>query len=226
MIPGSPTLEKPQPQSGRSGPGAPAGPGIFRGPGDGAGGGSGRHAAAAAPSANAVAIGVWLLVGAIVILFAAFTATFLTRRAEADWRVGPLPPVLWVNTMLLLASGAAMEWARAGGRRGRLDVLRLGLAVTTALGAAFVAGQVIAWRQLVSTGVGLASTAHSAFFYLLTGTHGLHLVGGVGALVYALAKVHQVPSAPEALEIVTPMAIYWHFVDGLWLYVFFILFWA
>lgn len=171
-------------------------------------------------------IGVWLLVGAIVTLFAAFTSTFLTRRVEADWRAGPLPPVLWFNTMLLLASSATMEWARAGGRRGRLDVLRLGLAVTTAFGAAFLAGQVVAWRQLVATGIGLASTAHSAFFYLLTGAHGLHLVGGVAALGYALWKVRRAASAAKAAEVVTPVATYWHFVDGLWLYVFFILFWA
>jgi cytochrome c oxidase subunit 3 len=227
VIQGAPTLEKLQPQAGQSGPGVPAGPGFFRGPGGGAGGGSGRNGdAAAMSSATAVTIGVWLLVGAIVILFAAFTSTFLTRRAEADWRVGPLPPVLWANTLILLASSAAMEWARAGGRRGRLDVLRLGVAMTTVLGAAFLVGQVMAWRQLVANGIGLASTAHSAFFYLLTGAHGLHLAGGVAALSYALWKVRRAATAAAASDVVTPTAIYWHFVDGLWLYVFLILFWA
>ncbi len=224
MIQGTPTLEKPRPQPGQTGPGGPAGPGFFRGPGDGAG--SGREGEpAAAPPASAAMIGVWLLVGAIVILFAAFTSTFLVRRAEADWRVGPLPFVLWVNTAILLASSAAIEWSRAGGRHGRLGVLRRGLGVATALGVAFLAGQVIAWRQLVATGVGLASSAHSAFFYLLTGAHGLHLVGGVAALGYALWRVRRTASAVAAAGVVGPVALYWHFVDGLWLYVFFILYW-
>jgi cytochrome c oxidase subunit 3 len=200
---------------------------FFRGPGNGSGGGPGRNGdASLAGPANATMIGVWLLVAAIVALFAAFTSTFLVRRAEADWRVGPLPPILWINTVVLLASSAAMEWARARGRQGRLDALRLGLTVTTVLGAAFLAGQVIAWRELVATGVGLASTAHSAFFYLLTGTHGLHLLGGVAALGYALWKVGRAPTAAGAEGVLTAVAIYWHFVDGLWLYVFFILFWA
>ena len=222
MVQGTPTLEKPHPRP--AGPGGPGGPGVFRGPGDGRG--PDRHGDAAAPPASAATVGVWLLVGAIIILFAAFTSTFLVRRAEADWRVGPLPPVLWVNTAILLASSAAMELARAGGRRGRLDAVRQGLAATAVLGTAFLAGQVIAWRQLVATGVGLASSAHSAFFYLLTGTHGLHLVGGIAGLGYALWRVRRAASAASAGGIVGPVALYWHFVDGLWLYVFFILFWA
>ncbi len=223
MIQETPILEKPRSQPGQAGPGAPASPGFFHG--DGAG--SGREGEpAATPQASPAMIGVWLLVGAIVILFASFTSTFLVRRAEADWRVGPLPFVLWVNTAILLASSAVIEWSRTGGRRGRLDVLRRGFAVALALGVIFLVGQVIAWRQLVTAGVGLASSAHSAFFYLLTGAHGLHLIGGVGALGYALWKVRRAASAASAAGVVGPVALYWHFVDGLWLYVFFILFWA
>ncbi len=223
MIQGTPTLEKPRSQPGEAGPGGPAGPGVFRG--DGAGFDRDGQPSAV-PRASAAMIGVWLLVGAIVILFAAFTSTFLVRRAEADWRVGPLPFVLWVNTAILLVSSAVIEWSRAGGRHGRLDVLRRGFAVAAALGVAFLAGQVIAWRQLVTAGVGLASSAHSAFFYLLTGAHGLHLIGSVAALGYALWRVRRAASAMTAAGVVAPVALYWHFVGGLWLYVFFILFWA
>ena len=168
---------------------------------------------------------MWLLVGAITILFAAFTSTYLVRRSAADWRVGPLPPALWINTAVLLASSAVIEWARSQGRRDRLDALRRGLGVTTVLGGAFLVGQIAAWRQLVDAGVYLATSPHGSFFYLLTGMHGLHVAGGVGALAYALWKVRRLSGAGEVLGIVNPTAVYWHFVDGLWLYVFVILFW-
>jgi cytochrome c oxidase subunit 3 len=166
----------------------------------------------------------WLLVGATVILFASFTSTLVVRRAESDWRVGPVPPLLWVNTAVLLASSAAMEWARAGGRAGRLDRVRTGLGITTALGTAFLAGQWGAWRQLTAAGVSMAAGPHSAFFYLLTGTHALHVVGGIGALCYALVRARRALVAASAARVATPVAIYWHFVDVLWLYVFALLF--
>ncbi len=209
------TVEKPRARGISLGPG---GDGAFGHPGGGGDGIAPAHL-------NLATIGVWLLVGAITLLFAAFTSTLLARRGEADWHVGPLPPILWVNTLVLLLSSAGLEWARRGGRQEQLDRVRRGLAVTTALGVAFLVGQVIAWRQLVAAGVYLSTNPHSAFFYLLTGTHAVHVVGGVGALGYALWMARRVQTPAQALAVVDPTATYWHFVDGLWLYVFLILFW-
>lgn len=223
MIPGAPTLEKPRAQPQPAGPDGGGASGGFSG--DGAFDRSGGDGHAPAAAGSPAVIGVWLLVGAIIILFAAFTSTFLARRAMADWRVGPLPAILWLNTTALLASSATMEWARAGIRRGHLARVRRGLAVTTLLGAAFLIGQVVAWRQLVDAGVFLASGAHSGFFYLLTGTHALHLAGGVAALGYASWTVHSAISVARVSEVLAPTAIYWHFVDALWVYVFLMLFW-
>lgn len=183
--------------------------------------------AAAAPAT--ATIGVWLLVGAIVILFMSFTSTLLVRRAEADWQTAPVPPLLWVNTAVLLASSAALEWARSGGRNRsprRLSPRRLslGLSVATALGAAFLVGQWIAWRQLLAAGVSLTAGPHSAFFYLLTGTHALHVAAGVAVLAYASWRARRAEDAADAAGIAATTAIYWHSVDVLWLYVFGLLF--
>lgn len=215
MPSGTPTLERPhvlQPPDG------PAGGG--RGPG--AGGGAGD--AAAAPPISAARIGVWLLVAAITILFAAFTSTYLVRRGEADWRVGPLPALLWVTTALILASTATMERARKSARDGQMRGLRAWLAATTVLGLAFLAGQVAAWRQLVEAGIYLSTNPHSAFFYLLTGAHGLHLAGGIGALLYAWRTAPAAATPADALGITDPVATFWHFLAGLWVYLFLILF--
>ncbi len=205
-------------------------PKIPRGPsrpqsggGDGAApDGDGR---AAHPPLHPARMGVLLLVGAITVLFAAFTSTYLARRAEADWHVGPLPSVLWVNTAVLLLSSVILQWARQRGRLGHLAEMRRGLAVATGLGILFIGGQIAAWRQLVGAGIYLTSNPHSAFFYLLTGMHAVHLLGGVGALVYTVLAVRRTTNPSRALDFVEPTTTYWHFVDGLWLYIFGILFW-
>lgn len=211
---GIPTLER-KPDIPR-GPYAPGGDGGQRPE-------RGGNGSAAAP-VPAASIAVWLLVGAITVLFAAFTSTYLVRRAEADWQSVPLPAVLWVNSAVLIISSGTMEWARRGARAERADHLRAGLVATTALGVAFLAGQIVAWRQLVAEGLFLASNPHSAFFYMLTGAHGLHLVAGVIALFYAVTKTRRLTPL-QARGVVDPTAVYWHFLDGLWLYLFILLFW-
>ncbi len=203
-------------------------PSARRDPGRPAGGGPGRGGAGddgpGAPRTSPARIGAWLLVAAVTILFAAFTSTYLVRRNEVDWRGVPLPPVLWLTTGLLLISSVTMEVARRAARRGARLKLRHWLTATTVLGLAFLTGQLVAWRQLVGAGVYLATTPHSAFFYLLTGVHGLHLAGGIGALCYALAKAPAAETSAAAQDIADPVATYWHFLDGLWVYLFLILY--
>ncbi|MBI3975315.1 MAG: cytochrome c oxidase subunit 3 [Armatimonadetes bacterium] len=183
-------------------------------PAFGDGGGSGWGAE---PSPVATArVGLWTLLVAVTMLFVAFTASYLSRRNAPDWTPVPLPGLLWVNTAVLAASSAALEWARRAWRRGEGERLRRGLAVASGLGALFLLGQIAAWRQLIDAGVFMRSSPHSAFFYLLTAVHGLHLLGGLGGLGYALRRTDG-PAVEGA-------ALYWHFLAGLWVYVFLILF--
>lgn len=184
-------------------------------------GGDAPASPADAPASPA-AVGVWLLVGTVAILFASFTSTLVVRRAEPDWQVGPVPPLLWGTTAVLLASSAALEWARRRGRSGDPRGLRHGLAAAAALGGLFLTGQVAAWRQVLAGGVGLATGPHASFFYLLTGAHAVHVAGGLAALAYVASLARRAPAA--ALATSAPVGVYWHFVDGLWLYVFLVLF--
>jgi cytochrome c oxidase subunit III len=213
-----PTLERPRPPASDTPSGGAGGSGPGR-----------RFDRSEQPDGSSAAgspavIAVWLFVGAVILIFAAFTSTFLTRRLQDDWRVGPLPPLLWVTTGVLLASSATLEWSRSAARRSHPRVARTAVTLTAVLGAAFLTGQVVVWRELMANGVGMAASAHSAFFYLLTITHGLHVAAGVLALVYAAFKVRGV--VDDAVSgVLAPVAIYWHFVDVLWLYVFAILFW-
>ena len=210
MSPRTSTLEP-----ARGAPRDPSGPDRPRG-----WGGDGDRDAAAPPPASPASIAVWLLVGAITILFAAFTSTFLARRGEADWRTGPLPSVLWLSTAVLLASSLAIEWARRGGRKGQMDQVWTGLVLTAGLGLAFLGTQLLAWRQLVSMGVYLTTNPHSAFFYLLTAMHGLHLLGGLWVWCRTTAKVWggvEVAKVRLSVELCT---VYWHYLLLVWLVLF------
>jgi cytochrome c oxidase subunit 3 len=174
---------------------------------------------------GAAVLGLAFALVAIAMLFVAFTTTYLGHREGPEWRPVPLPWILWLDTAILLASSAAVEWGRRRFKAGDAGGLRQGLTAGAALGAAFLGGQLLAWRQLAAQGVYLASHPHSSFFYLLTGAHGAHLLGGLVAFAAILPRVWRGAYAPPEATAVTLTSIYWHFLTGLWLYVFIMLFW-
>lgn len=173
---------------------------------------------------NTPQLGLWALLATLSMLFAGFTSAYLVRRAGSDWQPISMPGILWFNTGLLLSSSITLERARACMRRSRADALKRWLLATTLLGLAFLVGQLFAWRQLAAQGVYVPTSPHSSFFYMLTGVHGLHLLGGILALFYALSRVWRSPWTPAGANTLNLCTAYWHFVDGLWLYLFLLMF--
>ena len=175
-------------------------------------------------------IGMWVAVAAILMMFAALTSAYVFRAGARDWRPIEIPALMWASTAVILASSATFEIARRSSKREDADRYRLWLRVSLALGALFLAFQLLAWRQLVAQGIYLATNPHSSFFYVLTGLHGLHLAGGIMGLAYLLARAgregrdakRQAKAVGEARA--DAVGIYWHFMDGLWLYLFGLLF--
>jgi cytochrome c oxidase subunit 3 len=154
----------------------------------------------------------------------ALTSSFLVRKGLGnDWVAFNFPRILWVNTLLLLASSFTIRAARRHLHENEQASFRSWWGVTTALGIAFLAGQVIAWRQLAAQGVFLVTNPSSSFFYVLTAAHGLHLLGGIVALLYVSSRnwrrsrISQVTATDVA-------SIYWHFMDGLWVFLFALLY--
>jgi len=142
------------------------------------------------------------LVATVVMLFTGFAAAYLERSTSgATWERIKLPPLVLVNTAILVASSLALEWARRHDGRGN----KLGIA----LGFAFVIGQTAAFFQLRAAGVFVSSNAHASFFYLLTGLHAAHVVGGLIALLAAVRK-------PRLMQFARA---FWHFMGGIWIYV-------
>ena len=162
--------------------------------------------------------GIWVGVFAITMSFAAFTSALFVREGTADWTHLVLPPVLYVNTLLLLASSGTLEAARR--RLGEEEGTRKAsgwVMLTLMLGLAFCVGQYRAWLDLRAEGIYLASNPNSSFFYLLTFLHALHVCVGVAVLVYLAGRL-LASHTTFRLGVFRNIAIYWHFMTVLWVY--------
>lgn len=182
--------------------------------------GDGRLALDYSPPPSSTAI--WVVMFAISMMFAAFTSALVVRKGSSlDWRTFQLPSILFFNTAILLASSITLEASRRriaqfmGNLQAQVESPARWLYVTLLLGMLFVAGQYIAWSQLRAGGLYLATNPSSSFFYVLTVTHALHVLGGLGGLVYVLRKLGKSTLRRSTL---TATVRYWHFMDLLWVY--------
>lgn len=187
--------------------------------GRGSGGDGGREFRDWIVPARTYRTGMWMALVAIVMLFASFTSALIVRKGgSSDWAPIALPRILYFNTLILLASSGAFELSRRALAAGRAGQFKRWLYVTSILGVAFIGGQLAAWRELAAHGVYLSTNPSSSFFYLLTAAHGLHLLGGVVALCYLVLRAPQLGAGLKKPVAVDVTAIYWHFMDGLWIY--------
>lgn len=168
-----------------------------------------------------IRLGLWMFLATVTMLFAAFTSAYVVRRSGSDWRPIALPPILWLNTLILAGSSLALEAASRTGLRGRWAAAMGAVIGALALGAAFLLGQVEAWRQMVASGVYLPSSPHSSFFYMLTGAHALHLVAALLVLAWAAAATRS--GRRDSRTWAAQMGIcrtFWHYLGGVWVFLF------
>jgi cytochrome c oxidase subunit 3 len=171
-------------------------------------------------------IGLLILLAVITSLFGLFISAYWMRmeHAHGDWRPLAVPRLLWLNTATLILSSAGMQWARGGARRAQPDRVRVGLIAGGVLAWAFLAGQLLAWRQLNAAGYFMAGNPAIAFFYLLTGVHGLHLLGGLFVWGKTVARMAQ--GGVELIDLhlsVELCTVYWHYLLLVWLVLFAVL---
>lgn len=185
---------------------------------------------------SAARTGVWVGIGAIAMSFAAYTSAMVVRQGTIpEWQHFRLPPILYWNTLVLVASSVTLELARkriggpfdrlaqnASSSAARARAWGFWLHITLALSVAFLIGQLFAWRSLSAQGVYLATSPSSSFFYVLTVLHALHLLGGIGALLYALDSLRG-DDGPRPVNVLAAASLYWHFMAVLWIYLLVIL---
>ena len=177
-----------------------------------------------ARSPESYVTGIWVALASSLMFFLALTSSFIVRKGLGqDWQSFELPRMLWATTALLLASSVTLERARRTLSAGARGFFARWWTLTTMLGVFFLCGQIVAWSQLWASGVFLATNPSSSFFYLLTGTHGLHLLGGLIALSYVGARSRRAEPWAAERPAVTATAIYWHFLGVLWIFLFLLL---
>jgi len=190
----------------------------------GAGPANGGLRAVKDPRGEPTRTGIWVALSAIGMMFAALTSALYVREGSAtDWHHIVLPPIIWFNTLALIASSVALEIARrrvAAFMRGQ-DSSRSGaslwLNLTMLLGLTFVVGQYLAWLNLRAQGLYLPTNPNSSFFYVFTGVHVIHVVGGLGGLTRVMVKFRSTTRTLRRSTI-DATSYYWHFMGILWIY--------
>jgi cytochrome c oxidase subunit 3 len=168
-----------------------------------------------------VGLGVFLTVATS--LFALLISAYHMRMMAADWTTLPLPRVLWLNTAVLILAGVAMQWTRSAAQWGQIDNVRIGLITAGVFTFSFLAGQLWAWQQLNASGYFVTNDPATAFFYLLTALHGLHLLGGMWVWGRTTAKVLRGVEVAKVRLSVELCTVYWHYLLLVWLVLFAVL---
>ncbi len=165
-------------------------------------------------------LGLFVFLAVVTSLFALFISAYTMRMEFGDWRPLPDPNLLWLNTGLLILSSIALQWAYIATGRDQAKIVRNALLVGGFFACAFMAGQLIAWRQLVEAGYIVQANPANAFFYLITGVHALHLLGGLvawGRTTLKLLGGYEIVDIRTSVEL---CAVYWHFLLVIWLILF------
>ena len=172
------------------------------------------------PGLPAAKLGLGAFITVASALMVLLVSAYSIRMGMEDWRPLPQPSLLWANTVVLALGSLALHRAQTAARGGEREGMRAWL-VAGGLGALlFVAGQLLAWRQLAAAGYQLSTNPADSFFYLITAVHGLHVLGGLVALGRVTARAFG-EAPPERLRLgVELCATYWHFLLLAWLLLF------
>ena len=163
---------------------------------------------------------LWLFMVTVVMLFAAFTSAYIVRQADGDWLEFALPQAFWMTSGIIIVSSITMHWAYVSAKKDNLDAVKLAMGITTLLGITFLVGQFMAWGELVDRNVYFVGNPAGSFVYVFSGLHGVHLIGGVIFLLIVLIQTFRYKVHAKSLDQIEMCATYWHFLDGLWLYLF------
>lgn len=163
---------------------------------------------------------LWIFIASVIMIFAALTSAYIVRQSDGNWMMFDLPNSFWITSGIILISSATMHWAYLAAKKDNLEATKIAITITTILGVAFLIGQYIAWGDLVKRNVYFVGNPSGSFVYVLSGLHGLHIIGGVIFLLIVLVATFRFNVHSKKLSQIEMCATYWHFLDGLWLYLF------
>jgi len=180
---------------------------------------------------NAQRFGMWLGIGSMTMMFAAFTSAYLVRKGAGNWTQFSIPTAFYTSTLLIFLSSITMHIAHVANKKSDKKFLKLGLLLTIGLGIAFFLSQYQGWRALRNSGIYLDGNVSGSFFYVITYVHVAHVFGGLLFLLYALLSANSILKKKDAaffydnahtqFRVRTDiLSMYWHFIGILWIYLF------
>jgi cytochrome c oxidase subunit III len=167
---------------------------------------------------------LWLFMVSVIMVFGAFTSAYIVRQAEGNWMDFDMPSMFWLTTVIILVSSGTMHWAYLAAKRDNIEMAKVAISITAVLGVAFLVGQLMGWSELINEGVHFVgrdgSGVSGSFLYVISGVHGVHAISGVIFVLVVLVAVFRFKVHSKSLLRIEMCATYWHFLDGLWLYLF------
>ncbi|MDZ4715463.1 MAG: cytochrome c oxidase subunit 3 [Cytophagales bacterium] len=163
---------------------------------------------------------MWLFMASVMMLFASWTSAYIVRQAEGNWLFFDLPALFYYTTGIIVISSVTMQGAYFAARKDdSLRVRRL-VIITAVLGVIFLIGQVFGWADLVSNRVHFVGNPSGSFVYVITGFHGLHIVSAVIFLMIVMRSALKGRIHSKNMAQMEMCTTYWHFLGGLWVYLF------
>ncbi len=178
------------------------------------------HPGQADPNYPAARTGLFVFLAVVASLFSLFFSAYFLRMDYFDWRPLQEPTLLWFNTVMLILGSVSFQVSASAAGKGNINMVGLGLIGAGVFTFAFVAGQLIAWQQLVDQGNFVYSNPANAFFYVITGIHALHILGGLFVWARTTRRVWQGRLLHEVQLSVELCRTYWHFLLVVWLVMF------
>ena len=164
---------------------------------------------------------LWLFIVSIIMFFAAFTSAYLVKASEGQLLNMKLPSLFTISTLVIILSSVSMQWAYVSAKRNEIKSIKGMLIATSILGIIFLVNQFAGWGQLVDQNIYFAgSNSLASFIYVLTGLHGLHLLGGIIFLFITTIAALKYKVHSKNIILIQMCATYWHFLGGLWIYLF------
>jgi cytochrome c oxidase subunit 3 len=163
---------------------------------------------------------LWLFLVTVVMIFAALTSAYIVRQAEGNWLDYELPEIFWLTSGIVVLSSISLQWAYHSAKKDNFLSLRIGMVITLLLGIAFLVGQWYSWVALVDREVFFVGNPAGSFLYVFTGLHAVHLISGVIFLIIVLISTLKLKVHSKSLDVMEMATTYWHFLGGLWLYLF------
>ncbi len=163
---------------------------------------------------------VWLFIVTIVMLFAALTSAYIVKQSDGNWLNYNLPGMFWITSTIIVVSSITMQLALKSAKEDRFNGLKVYLILTTILGLAFLFGQYQSWKQLVDMDVYFVGNPAGSFLYVLTGLHAVHIISGLVFLLIVIGSSFKLKIHSKSLMRIEMCTTYWHFLGGLWLYLF------